>query len=210
MYNPYNEYPCPNMYSPWRSFDLMYNNYRTQANPYYYTPMNRPEYVNKYPQGYPFDGRYDYSPRHLGYPTSTGFVEIRDYGPNPFVIDIEEATVENNNFRSSLWTGDYLQLTVMSLNPGEEIGLELHPDTDQFVRIEDGRGLVLMGDSRDNLNFEQRVEDDFIFIIPAGKWHNLINIGNEPLKLYSIYAPPEHPHGTVHRTKAESDAAEDQ
>jgi mannose-6-phosphate isomerase-like protein (cupin superfamily) len=96
----------------------------------------------------------------------------------------------------------------MSINVGDDIGLEIHPNVDQFIRIEEGQGLVRMGDSKDNLNFQRKVCDDFAFIIPAGKWHNLINTGNKPLKLYSIYAPPQHPHGTVHETKAIAQAAE--
>ena len=119
------------------------------------------------------------------------------------MIDIEEATKENTNFRLALWTGDHLQLTLMSLNVGEDIGLEMHPDGDQFIRVEEGRGLVEMGDERNNLDFQRNVYDDYIIIIPAGKWHNLTNTGNIPLKLYSIYAPPEHPFGTVHVTKPE-------
>ena len=136
--------------------------------------------------------------------------QLNDFGPNPFVIDIEDATEDNNNFRLALWTGDHFQLTLMSIGIGEDIGLEVHPNTDQFLRIEEGRGLVLMGDSRDRLNFQRRVESDDAIIIPAGKWHNLVNTGNKPIKLYSIYAPPEHPFGTVHRSKAEAEAAEHQ
>lgn len=132
-----------------------------------------------------------------------------DYGPNPFVIDIEEATEKNNNFRNTLWTGAHMQLTLMSIGVGEDIGLEIHPDHDQFIRIEDGKGLVKMGDSKDTLDFEKQVEDDYAILIPAGKWHNLINTGSSPLKLYSLYAPVEHPYGTVHETKAISDAAEE-
>lgn len=132
----------------------------------------------------------------------------QDYGPEPFVIDIEEATLENKRFRTTLWTGDNLQLTLMSIKPGEDIGLEVHNDVDQFIRIEQGQGLVKMGDRKNNLNFRRRVSADDAIIIPAGTWHNLINTGNVPLKLYSIYAPPEHPRGTVHITKADSDAAE--
>lgn len=208
MYNSY-KYPGHNyMYSPWKNFDLIYNRRKMYPNPYYYNPVIRPNFTNNYEQNPYYGGTYDNSPRHLQYPTDSGFVEIRDYGPNPFVIDIEKATEQNNTFRTSLWTGDYLQLTVMSLNPGEEIGLEMHPDSDQFIRVEEGRGRVLMGDSRDNLDFEEMVEEDIIFIIPAGKWHNLINTRDRPLKIYSIYAPPEHPPNTVHETKAESDAAE--
>lgn len=96
----------------------------------------------------------------------------------------------------------------MSLLPGEEIGLENHPNLDQFIRIEEGQGIVTMGDRQNQLDFTEQVAEDFAFIIPAGKWHNLINTGNIPLKLYSIYAPPQHPFGTVHKTKAEA-VAED-
>jgi len=116
--------------------------------------------------------------------------------------------MQNNNFRTALWTGTYIQLTLMSINVGDEIGLEMHPDIDQFIRIEEGEGMVMMGDFEDNLDFQMRVDDDYIIIIPAGKWHNLINIGNQPIKLYSIYAPPQHPHGTVHETKFDAEAAE--
>lgn len=96
----------------------------------------------------------------------------------------------------------------MSINVGEDIGLEMHPNVDQFIRIEEGQGLVKMGDSKDILNFQANVCDDYAFIIPAGKWHNLINTSNIPLKVYSIYAPLQHPHGTVHATKAIAQASE--
>lgn len=135
-------------------------------------------------------------------------MKLKDYGPELFAINIEKATKRNDNFRLALWTGTHLQLTLMSLKVGEDIGLEIHPDLDQFIRIEEGQGLVKMGDSSDNLDFQKKVSDDFIFIIPAGKWHNLINTGKTPLKLYSIYAPPQHPHSTVHKTKADAEAAE--
>jgi mannose-6-phosphate isomerase-like protein (cupin superfamily) len=135
-------------------------------------------------------------------------VVLRDYGPAPFVIDIDDAAEQNNNFRYALWTGKYLQLTLMSIRPGEDIGLEVHPELDQFLRIEDGQGVVMMGDSKDRLDFRQIVREDYAVVIPAGKWHNLINTGYKPIKLYSIYAPPQHPHGTVHRTKADAEAAE--
>lgn len=128
---------------------------------------------------------------------------IRDYGPDPFVVNIEEMTKENNTFRTALWTGEHLQVTLMSIPVGESIGLEIHPDTDQFLRIEQGEGLVQMGKDKNNLSFQRKVFDNFAFIIPAGTWHNLVNIGNVPIKLYSIYAPPKHPRGTVHLTKAD-------
>jgi mannose-6-phosphate isomerase-like protein (cupin superfamily) len=136
-------------------------------------------------------------------------IKLKDYGPKPFVVNIEEATKQNNNFRTALWTGSHLQLTLMSIRVGEDIGLEIHPDLDQFIRIEEGQGLVKMGDKKDRLDFQRKVYDDFAFIIPAGKWHNLINTGKKPIKLYSIYAPPQHPKGTVHETKAIAQAAEE-
>ncbi|MBR7795681.1 cupin domain-containing protein [Agaribacter marinus] len=131
-----------------------------------------------------------------------------DYGGEPFVIDIEEATKQNNTFRTAIWTGDHLQVTLMSIDVGESIGLEVHPSTDQFLRIEEGEGFVQMGDRKDQLTFEANVNDDDAIMVPAGKWHNITNVGTDPLKLYSIYAPPEHPFGTVHKTKAEAMAAE--
>ena len=134
--------------------------------------------------------------------------DLRDYGPVPIVVDIEEAAERNNTFRTVLWTGNYLQLTLMSINVGDDIGLEMHPDVDQFIRIEDGDGLVRLGASRGNLNFQKRVDSDNAIVIPAGTWHNLINTGNKPLKVYSIYAPPHHPWGTVHMTKEDASAAE--
>ena len=129
---------------------------------------------------------------------------IRDYGAEPFVINIKEITGQNNNFRTTLWTGDYMQITLMNINVGESIGLEAHPNLDQFIRIEQGIGLVQMGNDKNNLNYERTVSEDYVIVIPAGKWHNLTNIGNIPIKLYSIYAPPQHPKGTVHVTKEDA------
>lgn len=133
---------------------------------------------------------------------------LKDYGPEPLVINIDQATKLNNTFRTALWTGDNLQVTLMSIKPGEEIGLELHPKVDQFIRIEKGEGIIKIGDNKNNLNFQRQIFDDYAIMIPAGKWHNIINTGNKPLKLYSIYAPPEHPRGTIHITKADAEAAE--
>ena len=117
------------------------------------------------------------------------------------VINIEKETIHNDNFRTTLWTGNNLQLTLMSIGAGESIGLEIHPKIDQFIRIEQGHGFVIMGDKKDELDFKKEIHDNFAFIIPANKWHNIVNTGYEPIKLYSIYAPPQHPHGTVHVTK---------
>ncbi|HEX6325812.1 MAG TPA: cupin domain-containing protein [Jiangellaceae bacterium] len=132
---------------------------------------------------------------------------MQDQGPEPYVVDIEDATLSNDTFRTTLWTGAHLQLTVMSIPVGGEVGLEMHDDRDQFLRIESGRARVQMGPERDDLRFDREVEDDWVILVPAGSWHNVTNLGDEPLKLYSLYAPPEHPKGTVHKTKAESDAA---
>lgn len=157
-----------------------------------------------------YDDRYpyrSYPDRPLGNPGMRNrYRAVMDYGRKPFVVDIESATLRNNTYRTALWTGEYLQLTLMSIEPGDDIGLEIHDDHDQFIRIEQGEGLVQMGDSQDSLDFRKKVYDDYAVFIPAGKWHNLINTGDEPLKLYSIYAPPEHTAGTVHETKEDAEA----
>lgn len=137
---------------------------------------------------------------------SVNNVFLRDYGPEPFVVNIDKATKQNNNFRTALWTGSHLQLTLMSIKAGEDIGVEVHPDNDQFLRIEQGQGIVMMGSSKENLNLQRNVSKDYAIFVPAGTWHNVINKGNIPLKLYSIYAPPKHPRGTVHVTKADAAA----
>ena len=121
---------------------------------------------------------------------------------NPYVNNIENETLSNNYFRKEVFTGEHLQMTVMSLLPGEDIGAEIHDTTDQFLRIEQGSGVALVGET------EYAVEDDFAIIIPAGMNHNVTNTGEIPMKLYSIYTPAEHPVGTIHKDKAEADAAE--
>ena len=117
-----------------------------------------------------------------------------------YVDNIEEATKSNGDFRRVLYTGKNLQLVLMTLQPGDEIGEEVHEDRDQFFRIEGGRGTVYI-DGAPN-----QVEDDFAVIVPAGARHNVVNTGDEPLKLYTLYGPPEHRDGIVHRTKAQADA----
>ncbi len=133
--------------------------------------------------------------------------EIIDHGPDPFVANIEEATLANTNYRTTLWTGSNLQVTLMAIQPGHDIGLEVHEDTDQFLRVEEGKATVYLGDSKENLESFEANNDDAV-IVPAGTWHNLVNTGDTPLKVYSIYAPPHHPHGTVHATKEQADADE--
>ena len=134
--------------------------------------------------------------------------DTNDYGKQPFVTNIEQETLANDKFRVAKWTGANLQMTLMAIPVGDDIGLEVHEDHDQFLRIEQGDAKVVMGSSQDNLDFEAEAHDDFAIFVPAGTWHNVINVGSEPLKLYSIYAPSEHSFGTVHETKAEAEAAE--
>src|SRR5699024_3988745 len=135
--------------------------------------------------------------RNAGYQN----IRVKDYGGSPYVIDIEDAAERNRNYRTTIWTGDHLQVTLMSIEVGGDVGLEVHPTVDQFIRIEEGRGLVQMGDRQNRLDFRREVSEDDAIMIPAGKWHNVTNTGNNPMKLYSVYAPPEHPAGTVHQTK---------
>lgn len=125
-----------------------------------------------------------------------------------WVADIEQATLENTDFRRVLHTGSHAQLTVMRLAPGEEIGLEMHPDLDQFLRLEQGSARVTLGRTQEEVDETHDVKDDWAVIVPGGTWHNVVNTGDTDVKLYSIYSPPEHPAGTVHRTKAEADTAE--
>jgi mannose-6-phosphate isomerase-like protein (cupin superfamily) len=134
--------------------------------------------------------------------------QLTDHGADPYVVNIEAATVGNDTFRTALWTGQHLQLTVMSIESGGDIGLEVHEDRDQFLRIESGRGRVQMGPSEDDLPFDREVADDWAVCVPAGTWHNITNTTDEPLKVYALYGPPEHAHGTVHQTRAAADAAE--
>ena len=125
-----------------------------------------------------------------------------------WVGDIERETIDNETFRTVLWTGDHSQLTVMSIPAGEDIGKEVHPDHDQFLRIEQGSARVEMGPSENEVDFTQDVGADWAIVVPAGVWHNVVNTGGGELKVYSIYSPAEHPPGTVHATKAEAEAAE--
>ena len=130
--------------------------------------------------------------------------EMRDYGPNPLVFNIDKATNTNQNFRTTLWTGRNMQLTLMSIPVRSDIGVEMHKDVDQFIRIESGNAKVYMGNQQNTLSEVGNVNENYAIIIPAGTWHNVVNIGNRPLKLYSIYAPPKHPFGTVHKTKTDA------
>ena len=131
--------------------------------------------------------------------------EIRDYGCDPFIFNINHATNMNKNFRTVLWTGEYLQLTLMSIPVCGDIGIEMHSDVDQFIRVESGRAKVYMGTCRGNLQEMDCIDGNYAILIPAGTWHNIVNVGKCPLKLYSLYAPPKHPFGTVHQTKEDAE-----
>lgn len=131
-----------------------------------------------------------------------------DQGPNPFVTSLCEDVMHNDNFRTTRWTGSELQLTLMTIPCNSEIGLEIHCHTDQFLYIESGMGTMMMGKCKETLDYQCRVMSGTGIFVPKNTWHNLINTGCCPIKLFSIYAPPEHPHGTIHRTKSDSDRAE--
>jgi mannose-6-phosphate isomerase-like protein (cupin superfamily) len=128
-----------------------------------------------------------------------------DKGPNPYVANIQELAVQNHNFRTALWTGNYLQMTLMCIPPCGEIGLEIHPDTDQFIKVEQGTAVVKMGKCKSELDFQQKVYTGDAVFVPAGFWHNIINAEKTSLKVSSIYAPPHHPRGTVQATKADAE-----
>jgi mannose-6-phosphate isomerase-like protein (cupin superfamily) len=120
-----------------------------------------------------------------------------------YLTNIEKKTLENTYFRQVLFTGPHAQLVVMALRPGEDIGLESHPDVDQFIRVEAGRGTAVL-DGKEHV-----LEDGSAVVIPAGTKHNIVNGSRtESLKLYTLYSPPNHPDGTTHKTKAEADAYE--
>ena len=120
-----------------------------------------------------------------------------------FVDDIEDLTESNKDFRRVLYTGKHLQLVLMTLQPGEEIGEEVHADHDQFFRVEKGKGEVWINGVR------SKIKSDDAIIVPAGAKHNVINTGEKSLKLYTIYGPPDHKDGVVHKTKADAEASEE-
>lgn len=123
---------------------------------------------------------------------------------NGYIDDIETVALENSDFRHVLYTGPHSQLVAMSLEPGEEIGMEVHPENDQFFRIESGEGMAVVE------NEEMDLADGTALLVPAGTYHNIVNISDDlPLKLYTIYSPPHHPDGTIHKTKADAMAAEE-
>jgi len=127
---------------------------------------------------------------------------ITDIGPAPQSFDIERASNENTFYRSVAWSGRYLQVTLMSIPVGGDIGLEAHPETDQFLRLDAGHGRVQMGPTKNELTFEREVSDGWCILVPAGTWHNITNIGETPMQVYAIYAPAHHSPGLVEATAA--------
>lgn len=127
---------------------------------------------------------------------------IEDIGPEPQSFDIERATNQNASYRAVVWSGRYLQVTLMSIAVGGEIGLEAHPETDQFLRLEAGSGRAQMGAAKDRLTFDEKVSAGWCVLVPAGTWHNITNIGPTPMQLYTIYAPAHHAPGKVQPTAA--------
>lgn len=127
---------------------------------------------------------------------------ITDIGPAPQSFDIERASNENTCYRSVAWSGRYLQVTLMSIPVGGDIGLEAHPETDQFLRLDAGHGRVQMGPTKNELTFEREVSDGWCILVPAGTWHNITNIGETPMQVYAIYAPAHHSPGLVEATAA--------
>ena len=132
---------------------------------------------------------------------------IKDVGPQPQSFDLERATRDNKNYRTVAWSGRYLQVTLMSIPVGGDIGLEMHPDTDQFLRLDGGRGRAQIGPSKDQLTFDKKVANGWCVLVPAGTWHNITNIGDEPMQVYAIYAPAHHKPGKMQATA--TDAASD-
>ena len=134
---------------------------------------------------------------------------VKDIGPQPQSFDIESATKANTNYRSVAWSGRFLQVTLMSIPVGGDIGLEAHPETDQFLRLDAGSVRVQMGAAKDKLTFEKDVSDGWCVLVPAGTWHNITNTGTEPMQVYAIYAPAHHTPGKVHATAAAAEADKD-
>lgn len=124
-----------------------------------------------------------------------------DEGPNPSVINIEQSAGCNMYFRKAVWTGCYAQMTLMCIPVCGNVGMEIHEDTDQFVRVEHGRGLVKMGFCQCDMECERQIGKGDVVFVPAGTWHDIVNVGRCPLKLSSVYSPAHHPKGTIQQTK---------
>lgn len=130
--------------------------------------------------------------------------EQRTFDNHPYVVDLDELINRNKHYRTIIWTGEKMQLVVMTLAPQQEAGLEIHRKADQFILIEDGIGVCQMGPEKDELNFERTLLENTAVFIPMNTWHNIINTSDKPLKLYTIYSGPEYEPGTIHETKDEA------
>lgn len=130
---------------------------------------------------------------------------VKDYGNDPFVVNLMKVAQENSNYRSTIWTGDYFQLTLMEIPAGGgDIGMEIHHDNDQFLFLVDGKGKVQMGKVKDQLTVDREVNAGDAVIVPAETWHNITNIGDKPMKVYSIYSPVKHEKGIEETTKEDA------
>lgn len=124
---------------------------------------------------------------------------------NILVMNIHDKSMQNQDYRQVVWTGCFMQMTVMCIPVCSDIGTEIHEDTDQIIRIEQGKGSVRMGHCPNELCFRRNVCEGDVIFVPAGTWHNVINTGGAPLKLSSIYTPPHHPRGAFQKTKADTE-----
>lgn len=165
--------------------------------PYTQAPFYQPELPNQAPSYY----QPAMQPQNM--PASAmPSTRMQDYGPQELVVNLKEVAMQNPYYRQALWTGQHLQVTLMNIAANDEIGIEIHPNHDQLITVEDGQAVVMMGKQKERLDFQTHVWEGYAIIIPAGIWHNVINTANKALKLCSVYAPPHHPFGTVQETKA--------
>lgn len=134
---------------------------------------------------------------------------MNDKGRTPFVTNIEKETLSNDNYRAVRWTGNHLQLAFMSISVGSDIGLEIHEETDQFIRIESGEGIAILLPRGHTDTLVIPVEENDVVLVPAGTWHNIINKGDAEMKIYTLYGPPHHPVGEVDETKPEEHESEE-
>lgn len=139
------------------------------------------------------------------YPTNSTSI---DQGARPFVTNLNQDAINNTYFRATRWTCKNMQLTLMSVPIDSDIGLDVHLNSDQLFYIERGSALVLMGRCQECLDYQSQIYNDYTVLVPAGIWHNIINTGHDELKMFSIYAPSLHPHGSIYESKEEEEVYE--